>query len=298
VLRLTAIVPATNRPATLERCVAAIRAAEEAPEELIVVEESERPGPAAARNEGARRAAGDVLVFVDADVVVHGDAFRRIRQAFASDGLVAVFGCYDDEPAEPDAVSGFRNLLHHHVHASSAGPAETFWAGLGAVRRDAFLAAGGFDEERYREASIEDIELGTRLASAGASIVLDPAVQGQHLKRWTLAEMVRTDLFRRGIPWVELLLEGGGSTVLNLGWRHRLSALAALTVAGGVVTRRPLVAGAGLAALVGLNAELYTLLARKRGPGQAAVGVGLHVVHHLTAIAAVPAGLAAHLLRD
>ena len=295
--RLTAIVPATNRPPTLDRCVAAIEGADEAPEQLVVVDECAHPGPAAARNEGARRADGDVLVFVDADVVVHADAFRRIRHAFADEGLAGLFGSYDDSPAEPDAVSGFRNLLHHHVHQSGAGPAETFWAGLGALRRDAFIRAGGFDEARYAVPSIEDVELGLRLARDGARIVLDPDVQGTHLKRWTLGEMVRTDLFQRGIPWVELLLRGGGgSAALNLGWRHRLSALAAVGVAGGVVGRRPLVAASSLGALLALNQDFYALLLRKRGPAQAAAGVGLHVVHHLTSVAAVPAGIAAHLL--
>ena len=56
--RLSAIVPATNEPATLDRCVAAIRTAEEPPEEVIVVSEASAPGPAAARNEGAERATG------------------------------------------------------------------------------------------------------------------------------------------------------------------------------------------------------------------------------------------------
>jgi hypothetical protein len=41
---------------------------------------------------------------------------------------------------------------HEHVdravHVSSPGPAATFWAGLGAIRRDAFDAVGGFDEWR------------------------------------------------------------------------------------------------------------------------------------------------------
>jgi hypothetical protein len=294
VLRLSAIVPATNRPPTLARCVAAIEQAEEPPDELLVVEEAEGDGPGAARNEGARRASGDVLVFVDADVVVHPDVFRRIREAFAQDGLVALFGAYDDSPAEPDAVSGFRNLLHHHVHVEGAGPAETFWAGLGAVRRDAFLEAGGFDAARYPRPSIEDVELGSRLPGR---IVLDAEVQGTHLKRWTVGEMVRTDLLRRGVPWVELLLERGGSTALNLGWRHRLSALASLAVAGGLVARRPRVAAAGFVALLALNADLYALIARRRGPGQAAAGVGLHVLHHLTGVAAVPLGVASHLRR-
>ena len=290
---LTAIVPATNRPSTLERCRTAIEAAEQGPDEVLVIEEPALAGPAVARNLGAQRAAGDVLVFVDADVEVHPDAFARIRSAFDGDPeLTAVFGSYDDAPAAPGVVSVFRNLLHHDVHHSSPGPAQTFWAGLGAMRRDAFLDAGGFDADRYARPSIEDVELGMRLAQNGARIELRPEIQGTHLKRWSLWQMVATDFSARGVPWVGLILERGGSSALNLGWRHRLSALASLSLAGGVVLRRPrLVVAAGLV-LVGLNHRFYAMLARRRGPVEAAAGVALHAVHHVVSVAAVPVGVA------
>jgi hypothetical protein len=300
VARLSAIVPATDAPATLEQCLEAIRTAAEGPEELIVVTEPPPAGPAAARNEGASRADGDVLVFVDADVLPHADAFRRIRAAFAADpGLAAVFGSYDDDPPA-GVVAGFRNLLHHHVHQEGAGPVPTFWAGLGAIRRDVFLAAGGFDAERFPTASIEDVELGLRLSAVGERVELDPDVQGTHLKAWTLAEMVRTDFSRRGVPWVRLLADadGAGATALNLGWRHRASAAACVAGVAALVARRPAGAALALAALVGLNASFYRLLLRRRGPAEAVAGVGLHAIHHLTAVAAVPVGLAAHLSRE
>jgi GT2 family glycosyltransferase len=282
-VRLSAIVPATDAPPTLARCLAAVAAADEPPEEVIVVDEADRPGPAAARNEGARRATGEVLVFVDADVEPHRDAFTRLRAAFAADpGLDALFGAYDDDPADPGLVSRFRNLLHHHVHLEGAGPAETFWAGLGAIRREAFP---GFDAERYPAASVEDVELGLRLSASGGRIVLDPRVQGRHLKGWTLATMIHTDFARRGLPWAELLLERGrGSTALNLGPRHRLSGLAAL----GLLTRRRRIAAA---ALLVLNHRFYALLLRREGPVRAAAGVGLHAIHHLTGVAAAATAL-------
>jgi GT2 family glycosyltransferase len=297
VTRLTAIVPATDAPPALERCLAAIREAAAPPDELVVVERTARPGPAAARNEGARRARGDVLVFIDADVLVRPDVFRRLRQAFEDDPeLVAVFGSYDDSPPAPGAVSGFRNLLHHWVHQQSPGPAETFWAGLGAIRRDAFVAAGGFDAQRYPRASVEDVELGMRLAAAGARIELDPAIQGTHLKSWTLAQMVETDLLDRGVPWLTALLRAGRSSgALNLGHRHRLSTLASIALLVAVARRRPVAATAAGAALVVLNGSFYALLARRRGPIEALLGVGLHAVHQLTSAAAVPLALAAHL---
>lgn len=299
-MRLSAIVPATNRPKTLASCLEAIRGAEEAPEEIVVVDRAEGPGPAAARNAGAARASGDVLVFVDADVIPHRDAFRRIRAALAAEpGLVALFGSYDDSPAAAGAVSGFRNLLHHYVHQQAPGAAETFWAGLGAVRREEFLAADGFDAARYSSPSVEDIDLGLRLTAAGADVRLDPELQGTHLKEWTLVEMVRTDLLDRGVPWLTLLLErGGGATALNLGWRHRLSTVACVTGALALTLGRRRTAVAAGVALVGLNAGFYTLLLRRRGPVEATLGVGLHAIHHLTAATAVPLAVGRHLTRQ
>lgn len=292
---LAAIVPATDRPPSLDRCEAAIRSAHQPPEELIVVTEPPRTGPAAARNAGAASTEADVIVFVDADVLVHPDALARVREAFAAEpGLAALFGSYDDAPEAPGAVSGFRNLLHHHVHQASAGPADTFWAGLGAIRREAFLAVGGFDADRYPEPSIEDIELGMRLAGLGARIELDPELQGTHLKGWTLVEAARTDFAKRGVPWVRLLLERWElPDHLNLGWRHRASAAASVVGLIALAARRPALAAGAAATLVALNRSFYALLLRRRGPLQAGVGVGLHALHHAIGAASVPAALLA-----
>jgi GT2 family glycosyltransferase len=249
--------------------------------------------PAAARNVAAERASGDVLVFVDADVVVHDDAFARLRARLgAASAPAAVFGSYDDSPAARGTVSAFRNLLHHHVHQSSPGPAGTFWTGLGAVRRDVFLDAGGFDPAlRY----LEDVELGMRIVGAGARVELDPAIQGKHLKGWSLREMIATDVFERGVPWVGILMRARTpSSALNLGWRHRLSAAASLALAAAAVARKRRAAGVALAALLGLNMSFYALLARRGGPGLAVAGVPLHVLHHLASVAAVPLGAAKH----
>jgi GT2 family glycosyltransferase len=288
---LSVIVPATDRPGTLGRCLDAVRSSADSPEEVLVIDEPAAAGPAAARNAGAERARGDVLVFVDSDVVVDPQALGRLRAAFADPGLAAVFGAYEPR-AEGGAVSAFRNLLHHHVHASSAGPAQTFWAGLGAVRRDAFRESGGFDAERYPRPSIEDVDLGLRLSGAGARIELRPEVTGRHLKRWTLASMLRTDVRDRGAPWVALMLrEGKAPATLNLGWRHRLSAALVISGAGALAARRRGPALGALVAIALLNRRFYGLLWRQGGPRLAAAGVGLHAAHHLASVAALPVGI-------
>ena len=295
--RLTVIVPATNEPPYLHRVLPPIRASLHAGEQLLVVSEPRNAGPAEARNGGAERATGDVLVFVDADVVIHADALARLRTAFDVDpGLVAVFGAYDDGPTNPAVISQFRNLLHHHVHLSCPGEASTFWAGLGAVRREAFLAVGGFDVERFAVPSIEDIELGARLHAAGHRIELHPRVQGTHLKHWTLVTMVRTDLLLRGIPWVRLMLEHRSApTTLNLSVRERASTILTMLAVPPALFGRPRPV-LGLALVVTLlNAPFYWILVRRMGLIRALAGMGLHALHRAIAVVSVPSGLLVHL---
>jgi hypothetical protein len=108
--------------------------------------------------------------------------------------------------------------------------------------------------------------------------------------------MVRTDFWQRGVPWVELVLRHrSGATALNLGWRHRVSAAAAVLSALAFLRGRPGTSIAGLAVLAALNVELYELLLRRQGPAGAVVGAGLHTVHHVTGALAVPVGVARHL---
>jgi GT2 family glycosyltransferase len=295
---LSVVVPATDAPPDLERCTSALAAAYDGPDEVVVVDGPPSLGAAGARNAGAALASGDVLVFVDADVVVHPDAFTRIRKVFAdAPELDAVFGSYDDSPAAPGRVSEFRNLLHHHVHHEGAGPAETFWTGLGAVRRDVFLAVGGFDEARFPHPSVEDVDLGGRLVRRGHRILLEPAIQGTHVKRWTLRSMVGTDFARRGVPWVAMQVANRRvSSALNLGWRHRASALAWVATLAASASRRPVVAAGALGTIVVLNRRFYSLLGRRLGPLDAVTGIALHGLHHLVGVVAVPVGIVTGLV--
>jgi GT2 family glycosyltransferase len=296
-LTIAAIVPASDDPPTLERARAALEDGARKPDQLIV-QRGPATGPAAARNHGAAESDAEVLVFVDADVEVHGDALELFERRFAADPeLAAVFGAYDESPEDPGLPSQYRNLLHHHVHSGAAGEAETFWAGLGAIRRERFEEAGGFDANRYPQPSVEDIELGMRLRRAGARIALDPQIRGRHLKRWTPLSIARTDFARRGVPWVRLLLEQGrDSTALNLGRRRRASAVASVALLGAVLTRRPRLAATALAAGLVLDRELYALLLRRGGPRLLLAGIPLHQLHQLCAAASVPAAVVLHLI--
>jgi len=254
----------------------------------VLLHTGARSGPAAARNLGACQARNSLLLFVDADVELHPDAVERIKAHFSADPqLAALFGSYDDQPAAAGLASRYRNLLHHHTHTSHPGPASTFWAGLGAIRRDAFLAAGGFDAATYPRPSIEDIELGLRLSDGGARLLLDPAIEGTHHKRWTLRSMLATDIRQRAIPWSRLLLQRRqGSSVLNLDGRARLSTLLslALVLSSVALTWWPWIWPLPLLALAGvvlLNHRFHRLCLRQGGPALALVAISLQVVYFL-----------------
>jgi GT2 family glycosyltransferase len=289
------VMPATDRPPTMDRCVEAILAAADPPDEVIVVDSPPGMGPAAARNSGAARAKGSILVFVDSDVLVHADVFTRIRAAFeAEPDLAAIFGSYDDLPSLHGTVSTFRNMLHHYVHQGSGGVATTFWAGLGAVRRDSYVEVDGFDDWRFRSPSVEDIELGLRLAAAGGLIKLDPEIQGTHLKRWGVRSMLLTDLLYRGMPWTALMLDRGPKAArLNLRGSHGVAAAAfTLSLAATVLGRRRL-AGPLAAAYFAINLRFYGLMLRQAGPRSAAAAVALLAVHNAAALGSAPLGVLA-----
>ncbi len=264
-------------------------------------------GPAHARNVGSSAARGEWLVFVDADVRLHPDALSRIAQVIDTEpDIAAVFGAYDGHPTAPGLLSQYRNLLHHYVHAHSPGDAETFWAGLGAMRRDVFAAAGGFDAVRYSRPQIEDIELGYRVRAAGHRILLRPEIQGTHLKRWTLRSLVLGDLLDRGIPWMRLWLrqpERHRTGTLNLQTGERVyTALVGAAVAAIVlwaVRREPgwLFGAAGCAAAVlAGNLTLLRWFAERRGTWFALGVVPLRLLYYLLNGIAALAGWIAHLV--
>jgi glycosyltransferase involved in cell wall biosynthesis len=308
---LSVVIPVHNGGRDFEHCLRRLRDSLQAGDELIVVDDGSTDGsaslaesygavvvrhatalgPASARNTGARAAKFPLIFFLDADVAVHPETLGRVVARFESDpGLSALFGSYDDRPTAPGLVSQFRNLLHHYVHqqgsfAAEARPARTFWTGCGAIRRQVFLDFGGFDPHLYRRPAIEDIELGYRLTRAGCRIALVRDIQATHMKRWTLPDVVRTDVSQRGVPWTLLMKRSRiAETDLNVRREQKVCVVAAglvsLAMPGAAWSPWLLaVIPAGLGLIVALNARFYRFLARRRGWGFAVAAVPLHYVY-------------------
>jgi glycosyltransferase involved in cell wall biosynthesis len=322
-IALSVIVPVLNGAEVLPLCLGSLAASDfpRSQWELIVVDDAsaddsagvaaryadqvlvlqgEARGPASARNHGAKIARGRQLVFVDADVRVHVDALRLISELFEQQpDLGGAFGAYDANPPARGLISQYRNLLHHYVHTHEAGEAETFWAGLGAIRAEVFWKTGGFDAQRYHRPQIEDIELGYRIRALGYRIMLQPEIQGTHLKRWTLPGLIATDVRDRGIPWMRLLRQRPPlSATLNLRPAEKTYtaavALASACLLAAVVSLDgrwliPALAGYGIA--LGGNAPLLAWFARQRGWWFALRIVPLRLLYYALNVVSVVLGL-------
>jgi GT2 family glycosyltransferase len=242
---VSVIVPARNAARDLRKCLERLQASQNCRFEIIVIDDAstdetphvalefgvrllqteQRKGPAIARNRGATAARGEILVFIDADVLVYPDTLQRLIRTLHEADCAAVFGSYDTQPSATNLVSQYKNLVHHHVHQHARREATTFWSGCGAIRRAVFAELGGFAES-YSRPCIEDIELGLRLRRPGYRIVLDKQIQVTHTKRWTVWSLIRTDVFDRGIPWTRLILQQRDMpNDLNLKMSQRISAV-------------------------------------------------------------------------
>ena len=307
-ISISIVVPVYNNSQDLRECLSAIIRSSVPNTEILVVDDAstddvssitnefrvplirlpKNSGVAAARNAGARHVHGEILFFIDADVVIPAGAVERVVHWFQGDpGLAAVFGSYDARPRAKGTVSQYRNLLHHFVHQNGKMEASTFWAGCGAIRRSVFDAVGGFDEKRYRYPSIEDIELGYRLKKAGYRILLDKSLQATHLKKWTLGVLIKTDITRRALPWARLILERKTAPDdLNLRLSQRLSGL--LVMLGCLLTLVSVfqieilaIAVVAFISVIILNRDLYRFFWDREGVGFAGVCILLHLLYFL-----------------
>lgn len=206
---VSVVIPAYNAGATLERCLDSLKCQTEKPLEIILVDDcsadrtpmiastrdihvvsfKERMGPARARNRGAEQAAGDVVLFVDSDVVVPPDLVERIVSLFASDAAIAaVQTLYSPVCPAEGLVSRYQNFYYFHaLHRMKSSSTATFATWCAAVRKEVFLESGGFNVS-IPEPTVEDEELGYEIADRGDRIFLARDLQVTHLASYTLGQ--------------------------------------------------------------------------------------------------------------
>ncbi|HCP46856.1 MAG TPA: hypothetical protein DIU15_12490 [Deltaproteobacteria bacterium] len=339
--RVSIIVPAYQAASHLPSCVEALShqtAAKDSFEVLIVDDGSsdrtaETPlpqgyrllhhernrGAAAARNTGARAARGQVLLFVDVDVVPSEALVEAVLDLFfdPSTGEIrcrAATGCYDPEPANDGWFPRYKALWTWFCWrrtGEARSDSDHLQGALCAISKAIFWQLDGFDEG-YLGGSVEDYEFSTRLRSDGSQIMFDARIRGKH--RFPGFLTVARNYWARTRMWLRLRFgtqSPRARTPLRSGQANARAGAGALLALAAVVTQTlsflpiaidhgSLLQGLALASAVGYLATVSSFLIfalRRHGIPFASYALVVHfalsVVVGIAALSA-PLGAGSH----
>lgn len=158
-----------------------------------ILELKERGRPARARNYGAKNASGNILVFVDADVVLKPNSIEKITSVMFEPGTDVISGVYTENTPQTNFFSQLQNLILIYRYSKPPKFVTFTNSSFCAIRRDVFESIGGYDEKMPY---YEDIEIGRRLIQKGYRCKLDPELKVTHLKYFSHLGLLR-DYFKK-----------------------------------------------------------------------------------------------------
>jgi len=178
-------------------------------ERLRIVRPNRNLGRAAARNLGAREATGELLLFIDDDIIVPPGLLAAHISAVDGRHGWGTIGMVRTDPRIIDAPH------FHYIDTRGAAkvrsatvPARYFVTQNASVPREDFLAVGGFDE-RFSTYGYEDMELAFRLEDRrGVTYAMVDEPVPIHVHHHSLQD------------WLNKKREGGSSSLLLLSRLH------------------------------------------------------------------------------
>jgi glucosyl-dolichyl phosphate glucuronosyltransferase len=199
------VVPSKNRPAEIQRMLNSVRAQATMPIEVIVVDQSTPAyriepfpglhllhdpaigGASAARNRGAEIARGDIVLFLDDDVVLESDCVDEIRRAFAERPDLVGAQCTIHNPwtDAPLSLYDISTRIFEHGFFDSrpkrrrGESVPRLIDGLASAYRRELLREERFDEGLPGYSLAEDWDLTKRAALHGALTIV-PAARVRH----------------------------------------------------------------------------------------------------------------------
>lgn len=218
------VIPVYNAQKTIKKCLEALCAQSYSNIEIIAVDDGsgddsraiiatfervmyvyqENAGPAAARNAGARRAQGDIILFTDSDCLAHEDWASVVVAVFEDDSVAVVAGSYGIANAEfLLARAVHREILFRHQNL--VRHPKVFGSYNFAIQRKVFEACGGFSC-KYRQASGEDNDLSYRLVKAGYKIVFEARSLVDHFHPISIKKYLK-EQFRHGFWRAQMVMD-------------------------------------------------------------------------------------------
>ncbi len=171
-----------------------------------VIKMEKNGGPARARNRGVREAKGDIIFFLDSDVIVLDGTVREVKNYFENNPASnCVIGVCATEPLNKGFVPTYMAMFEYiHLVSAGEGKVSVFAPRCGAIKKELFQRVGGYDES-YKGADVEDFELARRIIRED-NIFLNPKMLVRHQFVNNFNEAVR-NYFKRAVMWIHLFLK-------------------------------------------------------------------------------------------
>lgn len=187
---ISVMVPAYNSKKTIGECISALLEQSQKPGEIIVVDdgsrdgtkdavksfkgvlllEQEHKGPAAARNLGAKKAKGDILLFTDADCVPANTWVAEMAKPFENREISGVQGRYKTDQKSLIAKFVQLEIEDRYDRMRKREYVDFIGSYSAGYRKSIFLEFGGFDDS-FSMASGEDPDISFKISKAGHKMV-------------------------------------------------------------------------------------------------------------------------------
>lgn len=180
-----------------------VQIAKKYPVRIIQLEKN--GGPARARNIGVREAKGDIIFFLDSDVIVLDGTIKKVEDFFAQNPSInCVIGLCETEPLNKGFVPRYMAMFEFiHLIGTKDNKVSVFAPRCGAIKKDFFEKIGGYNES-YKGADVEDFELARRINKLDC-IILNDEIRIKH-QFANLKQAIR-NYFKRAAMWVYLFFK-------------------------------------------------------------------------------------------
>ena len=182
------------------------------PSAQVVIINQENQGPATARNNGAHKANGEIILFTDSDCELHNNWLYEMIQPFKDPNIVGVQGCYKTKQKRIIALYDQFEIENNYRKMLQKKNIDSIGTYSAAYRRDVFMKAGRFNAN-YKEASGEDFDLSYFIYNCGLKMTITDKAICFHNHPDKLLPFLKTK-YKRGY-WRALLHKKNSNKIIK-----------------------------------------------------------------------------------